>query len=122
MRGRRLHRNPNYKGGRFIDRQGYVVVLNPRRTNHRDRYIYEHRLIMEEHLGRPLSRDEHVHHRNGIKTDNRIENLQLTNVSDHARLHDQELRRHVGDETYLRAKRRIHLGLPYREVLACFGS
>lgn len=122
MRGRRLHRNPNYRGGRFIDQHGYVVVLNPRRTTHRDRYIYEHRLVMEEDLGRPLSRDEHVHHRNGVKTDNRIENLQLTSVSEHARLHDNELRQRVGDETYLHAKRRIHRRLPYREILACSGS
>lgn len=63
-----------WKGGRRIDTNGYVIISTPGNTKVRQ---FEHRLVMEEMLGRPLYDGENVHHINGVRDDNRPENLEL---------------------------------------------
>ena len=66
---------------RHLSTAGYVLVPmpldHPSRTARSGLYIREHRLVMESMIGRYLSKGESVHHRNGVKTDNRPENLEL---------------------------------------------
>lgn len=50
-------------------------------------FIDEHRFVMEQYLGRKLKSNEIIHHINGNKSDNRIENLQIMTLSEHSRYH-----------------------------------
>jgi len=68
--------NPLWKGGRKIW-EGYAYIRIDNEPGKHAKYIPEHRQIMEHHLGRKLLPGETIHHKNGVRDDNRLENLEL---------------------------------------------
>lgn len=86
-KGKIKEHSSHWKGGRRIEKNtGYILIW----SSEEQRYLREHRIIMENHLGRKLQDSEDVHHINGIKNDNRIENLKVISKSKHAQLHEEQ--------------------------------
>lgn len=82
--------NNNWRGGRLIASNGYVLIrvgVGHHLADVRG-YAYEHRIVAEAVVGRRLKRGEQVHHKNGIKTDNRPANIEvLPSLAHHLNLH-----------------------------------
>jgi hypothetical protein len=91
MRGKQ---SGNYRGGR-TNLYDYILVLvkNHPYCDMRG-YVFEHRLVMEKHLGRYLKEDEYIHHIDHNPKNNNINNLLLmSSHAEHRRLHIEENRR-----------------------------
>jgi len=84
-------RSVAYKSARYIF-NGYVMVWD----DSRGRFSMEHRLVMEQVLGRQLATNEHVHHKNHDRADNRPTNLELLHQIDHCLLHGKNGRWGIG--------------------------
>lgn len=96
--GRKL-KGPGAKQKR---KDGYIAVYFPTHPDAgSNRHVLEHRLVMEQVLGRRLLRTEQVHHINGIRDDNRLENLQILSAADHSQISNKkgvENRKKMQDE------------------------
>lgn len=77
---------PSWQGGITKDR-GYIFLYTPEHPHNNKGYVKRSRLTMEKKIGRILESQEVVHHINGIKTDDRIENLFLTTKIGHNSIH-----------------------------------
>lgn len=95
------------RGKGYQAKGGYWLVRIPRDNTYapmtvKNGYVLEHRLVMAQHLGRCLVGKEIVHHLNGIKSDNRIENLVLTTRDQHIHLEEPYKKRIVALENRVR--------------------
>ena len=86
--GRRAHANGHWKGGLSDHGQGYKMLTS---GTYSKQFKLHHRFIMEKHLGRTLESNEVVHHINGNKADNRIENLEAMTRAEHMDHHRKEI-------------------------------
>ncbi len=89
--------NNKWKGGICKTSHGYIAIVIPETDPfysmvNKNGYVYQHRYIMAQHIERALFRYEIVHHKNSIKTDNRIENLALITDGSHNILLNREIK------------------------------
>lgn len=87
---RKGKKNPWFSGK--INVNGYIMLYKPDHPmSNSGGYLYEHRKVMSEKLGRALNSKEIVHHKNGIKDDNRVENLEIVTRLSHSQAHSGEV-------------------------------
>lgn len=102
----------SWKGGRLLDKDGYINIWKPGHPYANNvGYVPEHRLVMEECLDVYLKPTLIVHHKNGKRDDNRLENLEVMTIREHKSHHGrgrkhteetkQKLRKHHNPKSNL---------------------
>ena len=86
------------------DPRGYILIFRPKHPAAKPNgWIYEHRVIMENHLKRALKTHEHIHHLDKDTSNNSISNLILTNNSEHYKIYHKD----AGIKTRFTTKNRL---------------
>ena len=83
VEGKSYTKSSSWKGGRHIGSGGYIRITLPNGSR-----IREHRFVYEKFLGRKLKRSEHIHHIDGNKTNNKLDNLLLCSNKEHFKVHN----------------------------------
>lgn len=83
--------HPRWKSGKEISPCGYQLEYNPNHPDAHKGKVFTHRLMMEQKIGRKLTSKEIVHHKDGNKLNNKIENLQIMTRAEHINHHRKEL-------------------------------
>lgn len=90
-KGMRLRNDYEFGGHEKIRTDGYVSVYCPDHpTASKDGYVLKHRIVIETHLGHAVPNGYIVHHKNGKKDDNRLENLELMKRGEHTAFHTKQ--------------------------------
>lgn len=110
--------HPRWKGGRII-RMGYECIRMPSHPNNQNGYVFVHRLIAEQKLGRYLLPDERAHHINGDRLDNRPENISIISDRQHGIEHHKPIYEELRDREWLAEKTKT-MGCPaIAKLLGC---
>lgn len=89
--------NPFWKGGRMLHKRGYIVIHNPTFPHG---MMCEHRIVAQQKLGRPLTSQDIICHKDSNRSNNSPDNLQVfSNRADHARYHARQRKRQLDDKT-----------------------
>lgn len=118
VRGALKEKSGNWKGGKFTRGDGYVCILDREHPRANNGYVFEHIVVAEKKIGRRLNLGEIVHHINGVRDDNRPNNLIVMKLGEHLRGHNKHPKIKIDKELF---KKHYFEGMSYSEMGKIFG-